>query len=60
MDSESIARINTAVDQALERCAGSREPPAALGEFLKELKESGQLTPHEIMILEDAVSRATQ
>ena len=57
MDSESIAKLNQAVDAGLNRCAGSPMPFSALRDFLKELEDLGGWTAEEIKTVEEAITR---
>ena len=57
-DADSTARINQAVDAALERCTKSPMPHSELRDFLKDAAAKGSLLAEEIAAVESAVLRA--
>ena len=55
--SDSVSRINTAVDECLGRCLSSRSPDAVIAAFLAEAIARNELSTEEAKTVEDAVGR---
>jgi hypothetical protein len=57
MDRDSIARVNTAVDECLDRCSKARFPLVVLDAFLMEVQQVGSLSDKEVEAVEEQIRR---
>lgn len=55
--SDSTSRINTAVDECLDRCLRSRSPDATLAAYISNAVGTGSLTQEEANVVEATVKR---